>query len=224
MDKIPFSVYDFFAYLSSGAVWVLTADYVLGLGLLNQKDLSVVLGVALVIFAYVCGHIVAHFSSFTMEQLVVARLLKRPTSILMGGHPRFRLFKWAFPNYFRPLPKHTQTRVNDQAAARGAAGVAGEGLFLHAYPIVTSNSAVQTRLDDFRNQYGFARNMSFALIVSAATILVAHRLAFHPVSLRWAVLSAVAGVALFYRYLKFFRQYSYELLLRYAELAIPDNR
>src|SRR5277367_2287547 len=88
MDKIPFSVYDLFAYLSSGAVWVLTADYVLGLGLLYQKDVSVVLGVSLVIFAYICGHIIAHFSSFTMEHIVVARLLKRPTSILMGSKPR----------------------------------------------------------------------------------------------------------------------------------------
>jgi len=223
MDKIPFSVYDFFAYLSSGAVWVLTADYVLGLGLLYQKDVSAVLGVSLVIFAYICGHIIAHFSSFTMEHLVVARLLKRPTSILMGGKPRFRLLRWTFANYFRPLPTHTQKRVNKQAEARGAAGTTAEALFLHAYSVVTSNGAIQSRLDDFRNQYGFARNMSFALMVSAITILVAHRLAFHPVHLRWAILSAVAGVALFYRYIKFFRQYSYELLLRYAELARPDS-
>jgi hypothetical protein len=218
MDKIPFSVYDFFAYLSSGAVWVLTADYVLGLGLLNQKDVSAILGVALVIFAYVCGHIVAHLSSFTMEHIVVGRLLKRPNAILMGGKPRIRLLRWTFVNYFRPLPAHTQNRVKEQAEARGAASAAGEALFLHAYPVVTSNNAIQARLDDFRNQYGFARNMSFALLVSAITILIAHRLAFHPVRLRWAVLSAVAGVALFYRYLKFFRQYSYELFLRYAEL------
>jgi len=71
LDKIPFSVYDFFAYLSSGAVWVITTDYVLGTGLLRQKEISPVLGVALVIFAYVPGHIIAHFSSFILEYLVV---------------------------------------------------------------------------------------------------------------------------------------------------------
>jgi hypothetical protein len=223
MDKIPFSVYDFFAYLSSGVVWVITADYILGIGLLNKKDIPVVLGVALIIFAYVCGHIVAHFSSFTMEHILVGRLLKRPTSILMGEKPRCRPLRWAFANYFRPLPTHTRNRVSEQAEARGAASATGEALFMHAYPVVTSNSVIQARLDDFRNQYGFARNMSFALMTSAITIVIAHRLAFHPVRLRWAVLSAVAGVALFYRYLKFFRQYSYELLLRYAELARPDN-
>ncbi len=30
-----------------------------------------------------------------------------------------------------------------------------------------------------------------------------------------------AGISLFYRYLKFFHQYSYELFLRYAELPRP---
>ena len=220
MDKIPFTVYDFFAYLSSGAVWVLTADYVLGLGLLNQKEVAVILGVSLVVFAYVCGHIVAHFSSFTMEQVVVGRVLKRPASILMGDKPRWPIFRLIFPNYFRPLPGQTQKRVHEQAEARGAKST-GEALFLHAYSVVTSNSSIQARLDDFRNQYGFARNMSFAFLVSAITIVVAHRLGYHPVRQRWAVLSALAGLTLFYRYLKFFRQYSYELLLRYAELTRP---
>lgn len=220
MDKIPFSVYDFFAYLSSGAVWVVTADYVLGTGLLNQKEITPVFGITLIIFAYVCGHIVAHFSSFIMEHLLVGRLLKRPASILIGETPRWRVFTRLFPNYFRPLPEQTQIRVKDQAEARCAKSM-GEALFLHAYPVVSSNSAIQARLDDFRNQYGFARNMSFAFIVSAITIFIAHRLAYHPVRLRWALLSAFTGVTLFYRYLKFFRQYSYELFIRYAELARP---
>src|ERR1700732_4479052 len=104
MDKAPFSVHDFFAYLSSGIVWVITADYVLGIGLLNKKDIPVVLGVALIIFAYVCGHIVAHFSSLTMEHILVGRFLKRPSSILMGENPRWRALRWAFANARLFLP------------------------------------------------------------------------------------------------------------------------
>jgi hypothetical protein len=220
LDKIPFTVYDFFAYLSSGAVWVLTADYVLGLGLLYQKEITVVMGVALIVFAYVSGHIVAHFSSFALEQLLVGRVLKRPASILMGDNSGWGLFCLIFPNYFRPLPEQTQERVRKQAESRHAKAT-GEALFLHAYPVVTSNSTIQARLDDFRNQYGFARNMSFAFLISALAIFVAHQLGYHPVRQRWAVLGALAAIALFYRYLKFFRQYSYELLLRYAELPRP---
>jgi len=62
VDKIPFTVYDFFAYLSSGAVWVVTADYVLGFGLLDREKITPVFAVVLIIFTYVCGQIAAHFS------------------------------------------------------------------------------------------------------------------------------------------------------------------
>jgi len=61
---------------------LLTADYVLGFGLLDRDKITPVLAVALTIFAYVCGHIVAHFSSFILEQTAVARLLQRPNAIL----------------------------------------------------------------------------------------------------------------------------------------------
>jgi hypothetical protein len=217
VGTIPFSVYDFFAYLSSGAIWLVSADYMLGMGLIDRQRISPVLGVTLVVFAYVCGHIVAHFASFILEQTVVARLLRRPNALLMGEQARTRLFRWIFPGYFRALPQPTQQRVLTQAEARGVKST-GEALFLHVYPIVTANSALQARLDDFRNQYGFARNISFAFLTSAIAILVAHHLGYHPVRLRWALFSGLAGIALFYRYLKFFRQFSYELFLRYAEL------
>lgn len=220
MDKIPFSVYDFFAYLSSGAVLVATADYVWGLGLLSRSDIGAVLGVALVIITYVVGQTIAQFSSFFFEQLIVHRILKRPSSLLMGTKPTWKPFRWVFPNYHRPLAASTQQSVHKQAMARGCTA-ADEGLFQHCYPIVTGEERTQARLDDFRNQYGFARNMSFAFLTAAGAIAVAHRFGHHPVHLRWAVLAFVASVTMFYRYLKFFRQFSYELFLRYAALPTP---
>lgn len=220
MDKIPFSVYDFFAYLSSGVVVLATVDYVWGLGVLEREKIGAALGVALVILAYVTGHIVAQFSGWLLEHTVVKRVLQRPLSLLMGAKPRWAVFAWVFPNFHRALPAATQQRVNAQAAARNCLAT-GEALFLHTYSIVTTNERSQARLDDFRNQYGFARNMCFAFAASAAAILIAHSYGVHPVRLRWALLAGFASVALFYRYLKFFHQYSYELLLRYAEFTSP---
>lgn len=217
MDKIPFSVYDFFAYLSSGAVVLTTVDYVWALGILQHEKIGVALGIALVILAYVTGHIVAHFSSWLLEHIIVRRLLQRPLALLMGAKPRLIVSAWLFPNFHRQLPEATQRRVNEQAAVRNCAAT-GEGLFLHAYSIVTTNERAQARLDEFRNQYGFARNMSLAFGVSAIAILVCHKYGSHPVQLRWSLLAGFASIALFYRYLKFFHQFSYELLLRYAEL------
>lgn len=217
VDKIPFSTYDFFAYLSSGTVLVVASDYISGAGLLHQHEMTPVFAVALVVFTYVCGHVAAHFSSLILEHLVLYRLLGHPASILMGEPPRWRAFAWAFPNYFRPLPAQTKARVNEHAEARGFLG-RGEALFLHTYAIASSNSRIQSRLDDFRNQYGFARNISFAFMASSGALFVAFAIG-RPVGLEWTVLSAIVGVTLFYRYLKFFRQHSYEVLIRYAEIG-----
>ena len=220
---MPFSAYDFFAYLSSGAVLVAAADYIWGLGLLTQKETSAVLGIVLIILAYVSGQVVAHFSSFVFEQLIVHRMLSRPAALLLDSQPRYKLFKWIFPNYHRPLPKGTQQRIHAQSLARKFSAE-GDALFLHAYPIVTADERLQARLDGFRNQYGFARNVAFAFLLSAGAMCAAHWHGPQPVSLRWALLAVVAGVTLFYRYLKFFRQYSYELFLRYAELPFPNAK
>jgi hypothetical protein len=215
--SIPFSVYDFFAYLSSGAVVLATADYIWKLGILTQKDIGPVLGVALIILTYVIGQIVAHFSSALLEHTIAGRILHRPSVLLLGGTPRNKVLKWMFPNYHRPLPSNVQQRIREQAAARNC-NSKGDGIFLHAYPLVTKNEKFQARLDEFRNQYGFARNMSFAFFLAAISIVIARWNGPQQVRMSWAVLALLAAISLFYRYLKFFRQYSYELFLRYSEL------
>jgi len=221
VDKIPFSVYDFFAYLSSGTVVLVTADYVMDLGLLNQDKIGPILAVFLVVIAYVCGHIVAHFSSFLFEHVAIGRVLKRPNALLLGEPPR-RGLPLIFRNYCRPFPTTTIERIRKQLESQGVA-TTGEAAFLHAYAVVTANTERQQRLDAFRNQYGFHRNMCFAFGISAIAITVAHFAGPHPVRWRWAVLAAGVSVALFYRYLKFFRQFSYELFLRYAEWTPPSK-
>ncbi len=198
----------------------MTVEHVWGLGILERKEVGLVLGIALVILAYVTGHIVAQFSSFLFEYTIVARILKRPLALLLGEKPRWIVFVWIFPNFHRPFPENTQRRIKEQAVSRNCSFV-GEGLFLHAYSVVTCNERAQARLDDFRNQYGFARNMSFAFLVSAIAIIATHFYGTHPVRLRWFLLAAFVAVSLFYRYLKFLHQFSYELFLRYAELGSP---
>src|SRR5216684_7837405 len=109
------------------------------------------------------------------------------------------------PKLLPPLPNEVQLRIGAKAKSREFDGK-GEGLFLHCYAVVTADETCQNRLDAFRNQYGFARNMSFAFLVAAVGIVIAHHVGVHPVRLRWALLSGLASITLFYRYLKFFRQ------------------
>jgi hypothetical protein len=220
VDKIPFGVYDFFAYLSSGAVILVALDHVFKTGVLTQAHTPPIVAVVLVIVAYVCGHIVAHFSSFVLERLFVGKLLHRPSALLLGDEPHFVFLEKLFPNYHRSLPASTKLRIREQKHARECSS-SGEAFFLHAYAIVTRNEKWQLRLDEFRNQYGFARNMSFAFIASSVILAIARHFG-DTLQLAFIALVFAAGIALLYRYLKFFRQYSYELFVRYAELPI-DN-
>lgn len=221
MGKIPFSVYDFFAYLASGSIVIAAVDYIYAIGLPN-KDLGIVDGAILIVCAYVSGQIVAHFSSLTFEQWFIGRCLGKPFSTLLGQHSRTTAWRWLFPGYYKPLPTETQGRVRNKAAALKCP-VEPDGLFLHAYSVITANEKFQFRLDEFRNQYGFARNMSFALIVSGLALLIARYYGDAHIPLRSVAFATFAGVSMFYRYLKFFRQYSFELLLRYAEFPLASN-
>src|SRR5579872_1684691 len=190
LDKFPFSVYDFLAYISSGMVLLVTADYIWGLGLLSRKEASPIFSVVVALLAYVAGHVAAHFSTWFFEHLLVGRVLQRPSTLLLGGAPRWKPLAWIFPHYHRAFPPNIQKRIREVASERHCMAE-GEGLFLHAYPIVTALDKNQARLDIFLNQYGFARNMAVAFFTSAIGIALERRYGIHPVSLRWAALAII---------------------------------
>ena len=217
MSSVPFTVYDFFAYLSSGTVLVALADYISGEQWLLREKLPPGAWVVLLILAYVTGHAVAHLSSIVFEQGLVQRVLGRPSATLLSGHTKNKAAAFLFRGYYRPLPETTRSRLQAQATLRGFAGE-GEALFLHALAVVTKDERSQKRLDEFRNVYGFARNMAFSLLVVAIALGAGFSLRHRLVDAEWTALSAVLGVIMLYRYLKFFRQYSYQLFLTYAEL------
>lgn len=215
MNKIPFNVYDFFAYLSSGSVVIGAIDYLFGYQWLLSKDISIQFFFFLIFLSYTCGHCVAHFSSFMLEKLLVKKLLGSPTSLLMGKSG-CRILEFVFPGYHQPLPEQTRKRIREVAKSKGI-DARDSGFFEHAYSIMSRNERVQTKLDQFRNLYAFARNMSFALFCTSIMLLIAH-FQKNSVGCCWIVLSLVLSAILLYRYLKFYRQYSYDLLVKYSEL------
>lgn len=216
MNKIPFSVYDFFAYLSSGGLIVAAVDYLFGYQWLEQDKLGTPMAILLIFLAYITGHIVAHFSSLFLEQFFIGKILKRPSSSLMGKKPS-KILGLLFPGYYRALPKETQERIWNQAKNREFTG-SGESLFLHAYSITSKDEKAQKRLDEFRNLYGFSRNLTLSFLLVALLFIIAIIMKIQSINPWWPLISFVFGVALLYRYLKFFRQYSYQLFITYSEL------
>lgn len=216
MKNIPFSAYDFFAYLSSGLVLLATIDVVYGAEWLLQEKQSLALGFVGVFVAYVAGHAIAQLSSVILENWILGRGLGRPHTLLMSC--RSSWWRYVFPNYFKALPAKTQERVRANLLKRNFEGE-GEALFLHVFSAVKSRAGVGERLQTFLNLYGFARNVCLALVLSGVMLLAG------PIDDRslpangYGIAMLAIAIVTFYRYLKFFRQYSYEIFVSYSEVT-----
>ncbi len=222
MDRIPFTVYDFFAYLSTGFVLLASVDYAFDLRWLLGGELALVTGTFWVIAAYATGHIVANIAGHVIEGWLVRGVLGSPEEILFRERePGVRRF--FLPGYHRPLPTQTRQRVLQRAEERGMPTEPGRALFFHCFEVIKGEAATLARLDDFRNLYGFCRNLCLGLLLATAVLLAgvvsdAWRAGGIEEHLWWAIVaSPLAAVGLFYRYLKFYREYTVEVFRSYAE-------
>jgi hypothetical protein len=217
MNQLPFSVYDFFGYLASGVVVLagLTTAFI-GYEPL-QTSPSLVVGLLLIIAAYVIGHIVGNLAGDLIERRLVRNRLRPPTEILLGSHTPGPLVRAILPGYSTPLPSRVQDQVKERAGGRE-----GDALFFHCHAVMKSDPVVQGRLETFLNLYGFCRNMAVALSIAAICLAIGLMLdtveTGPDVPGGWWLAAAVsAALGMLYRYLKFYRQYAIELFTSYAE-------
>jgi len=223
VDKTPFSVYDFFAYLASGAMIVTSVDYLFGEQLLLRPTLSPQQYVLLVIASYIVGQVVSHLSAVVLDHWLVKRVLGGSVGVLLASE--YSRSPWArvFPQYFHGLKATTSARVISKAERRGC-DLKGDELYDHCYAVVTEASErAANRLDYLKSQYGFARNIAFAFFCSAMMIVYEDVAGPRHVNLRWVAVGVAVSVCMLYRYLKFYLEYASELLKRYAELPVPSH-
>ena len=218
MDKIPFDPYDFFGYLASGLALVIGMELTLGFPTVLSAQLSAVQSAFLILGVYVAGHIIATPSKFILEDTIVRKLLKSPTRNLFNPHPT-KCLKFVFPGYYSALPANIRNNILERVKAEGG-DASGESLFLHVRfcASMLDNEKLMARLNTFLSRYGFARNLSFSCLFVGMAMLAKGCFVDlgEPLLVKYGITAAVAGVLLFYRYLKFYRQYSYELFNTYA--------
>jgi hypothetical protein len=225
--NIPFSAYDFFGYLANGLVVICAFEYAFFGTSLTERDWKIGPTVFYIVIAYIVGHIVANVSSYFLEHKVVREWLKSPEEILFnepkkpGEKKTWREF--CFPIFHRPFPAETQKRVLEMARKNGFEKPS-RGLFLHAHAVVKQDKVTLEPLTSFLNLYGFCRNVSTGLIISAIILLIGalmdvrHWSEIDNYKLAWMGAALVGAVGMFYRYLKFFKHYSTEVFVSYAEL------
>jgi len=192
-------------------------------GWILTKDIGVVLGLFWITAAYIIGHIIANLSGYLLEAKLVRGLLHPPEETLLE-EKEAKLRRRIFPGLYSSLPSETRARISQRAASRTGGLLTGRALFFHCHPIVKRDQSTLARLNTFLNIYGFCRNVCMASLLCTLILLVGYYLdwkagsTLRPAKLWWACAAAVCAVGMFYRYLKFFRQYTFEVFLTYAEI------
>ena len=221
MKELPFDPYDFFGYLAAGIVVLVGLELTIGVPHVLGRDFGAFDLVVVGLLTYVVGQMVATPAQWILEDLIVSCVLKRPVENLLRPKESRRalLRRLVFPGYYSPLPENVQKRVISKAVAEGLSEAsADESLFLHVRfrGYIRQDEALMARLGAFLNKYGFNRNLSFVAFLFGIVVMLSNPFDLSTDVTRYALLSLGAGVLLFYRYLKFFRQYSYELFNAYA--------
>lgn len=223
MPSIPFTAYDFFAYLSAGFVVIGAADFAFSRDWILDADLSFIEGLVWVVLAYVLGHVISALSAPVFEQRFAEGMLGPREEVLFGLREETRkgLRGKLFPGYFNELPKRIQVLVKDRARDEAGIGSVDRALFMYCDAHTRQRPETAPILSIFLNISGFARNACLAAVVAAA-LLLAGALASdadNGTKALLALAALAAAVGLLYRYLKFFRLYAREAFLFYAVQA-----
>ncbi|WP_156481358.1 hypothetical protein [Herbaspirillum rubrisubalbicans] len=215
-QKIPFTSYDFWAYLSAGFLLLFALDQVAESNLLMRESWTVVQGVIAMSSAYVVGQMIASFSSFVFERLLVGKVLGSPSNTLFAKTHTHKFLRYIFFGYFQPLPEETQLLLLEKSRKLNIQEP-GLALFAAAHTRIKGVPAVADRLANFLNLYGFCRNVAFVAIFDSGLLCWSYLFHDGPKIHLWiSLISAFVAVAMLFRYLKFFRHYAIEVFNSYA--------
>ena len=229
----PFTDYDFYAYLTAGMLLIASVDYSFGGAvLIHRTEWTVVQITFWVAVAYLLGQIVAGPSSALLEHLVARKFLHSPLSIALGlAQPRWRekAAQRLFANReYSPLPIQTRGRILDGAATALKVTVPEiidpEAVFNVAFGVARGSTDTAGRLDQFRNLYGFSRNVAFVSIIACTLLLTRYsRLPAEPDKGLLLTGALVLAIGMFGRFLKFYAAYSREVLGAYSAKLIGKS-
>ena len=211
----PFTDYDFWAYISSGFVFLFALDHSLQLAIFQRPTWTVVEGLIAVAVAYAVGHLLAGCAAAILERRFVRKYLGRPSLLLLGVREGPKWFQYVNPEFYEPLPKAIIDKILAKARTEGITEP-GEALFWLAYDHIRQKKFRHARVSTFLNLYGLCRNLSMTGFRVCAMLILSALYWNRPVDYWWAAASALLGVGMLLRYLKFYRHYVLEV---YTSLA-----
>lgn len=218
-DWFPLTNYEFYAYLTTGMVVLAAADRAfMGSMLASHTDWTVVIAVFWTAIAYLVGHIVAIPSSAIFEHLIAKRVLHDPSAVILGLQPqRFRercFGTFVGAREYEPFPADYRAAiVTKLARALNVAepNILPDAAFQCAFTPARSIADSASRIDNFLNQYGFCRNVSFANLIAAVLLAMLACRTGDQIDVLLAVGAGVLTLGLFIRFIKFYAAYTREV-------------
>ena len=219
MFRSPLTDYDTWACLTPGFLLLAAFDHVLSLGWIWRETWTTVGAIFAIACAYAVGHACASLASLIIERGLVHRILKPPSIVLLKPDAGPKWARRVFRNYYRALPPPAPQRVTEKAEKAGI-GQGPEALFQWAYSVAREKKAVSERLPVFLNQYGMARNSTFAASICAALLTWSAVDHGDDADWWWAAAAAATAVTMLFRFLKNYRLFTAEI---YRHVAFEES-
>ncbi len=218
-DWFPLTSYEFYAYLTSGMVVLAAADRAfMGSALASHTDWKVVIAVFWAAMAYLIGHIVAIPSSAIFEHLIAKRVLRDPSAVILGLQPqrfRERCFGTVVgAREYEPFPTDYRAGIVTKLAQElnvTEPNIQAEAAFQCAFTRARSIPDSASRMDNFLNQYGFCRNVSFASLIATVLLTILACRTGDRIDVLLAIGAGVLALGLFIRFIKFYAAYTREV-------------
>lgn len=219
-DHFPFTDYDFYGYLASGGFALAIGDYLFNnAAYLTRADWTFAQIALCVAAAYVVGHLIAMLAQSVLETLVMNKALAKPMDIQLGfKHPSRleRMVGALVGRYYSTLPNRTSEKILRIAASELDCAVEdfseGESIFLLGFKKSFSDEKLRHRIDDFRNQYGFCRNIAFVGLTATPLLIWSALCQGNNEAWGLAIVTALIFVGMFIRFVKFLSSFQAEVI------------
>lgn len=219
-NHFPFTDYDFYAYLTSGGLLLVIVDYLYNnAAVIKQAEWTFIQVVLAVGAAYILGHLVAMFAQIFLENFVANKIIAKPMQLqlrMKKANWLERMFGILVGRYYSALPEQTcQSIIEETAKANNVKfeEIADcETVFLHGFQRSFERENIRIRIDDFRNQYGLCRNVSFVALTGAFLFGIKAI-----VSCSWDIglvgaILLLLSIGFFVRFLKFLASFQSEVI------------
>jgi hypothetical protein len=224
-EWFPFTDYDFYSYLACGLVLLFGLDYWhTGGQYLFHDNWTFFQGALTVSLAYVAGQIIAIPSSMLIEHWLARKVLRPPAVLLISGaQNKVEKFieRFLIGRHYSPLPKGVINKIflnaeKDTGLSRAKLEANLQEIFVPALEWARGVPETRSRIDFFRNQYTFSRNMAFSGLVVTVLLIDCTIRGHKPETLSWSIFSFILSMGMLIRFLKFYSCCATEILRKYA--------